>query len=619
MTKRYRLPLFTTRIGLPTGSKEAASDGWFYPKDAAEEAALVEAGCEADDLNDPVRNDGTLRPDEVLQFRTLVSGAGKTVVVLLPGASSAAANTSAIQAALNQGGTVALRVLGGGQAFISSTLRIGSNTTLEAYDVELVASGVMGSMLTTKAFADAGTTVTMSWSSGMTAGVAWTGHGRSVGDWVWLNRADQAQFCGVFRVDAVTDANNFTVRLQRIPTTAPTGTITARVAHTSVKVLGGRWNYNKTGGNSGTGSALHAIVLAGVWDVTADELFGIDTFKYLLCLGAVNKYNVSRVGGNALGSDTVKVYGPAFGGHITAVGSGQGADDLLSFQTREPSAYVAYDFCHGDIIGAAVDGLHGSSSTGTILVYASPFGVIDGLTVSAAASSLTGATPQCRIESLYTTGTSEVGTITLDGLVAGDANSSLLSLGNGSGTLVIRNVVLQNPVLRSVANSRRLVDVIGTNVSATVTILGGYCAAHDNIVNNGSNAGTVTINCYGLRTTSGWQGFRGGSAGVLNLNLHDVLMENNLGGGFITTPAGTGVINLRCTGAVSPSAPTFSLGAGSFLRLSGVCNLQIDGAILDSTVANHAPGASFYNTNAAFGAGVGGYVRGATAWVRVAA
>lgn len=55
-------------------------------------------------------------------------------------------------------------------------------------------------------------------------------------------------------------------------------------------------------------------------------------------------------------------------------------------------------------------------------------------------------------------------------------------------------------------------------------------------------------------------------------------------------------------------------------RLDGDWDMPIDGALLDSTVANHRAGARFYNTNAAFGApGVGAYVRGATAWVRVAA
>lgn len=54
-------------------------------------------------------------------------------------------------------------------------------------------------------------------------------------------------------------------------------------------------------------------------------------------------------------------------------------------------------------------------------------------------------------------------------------------------------------------------------------------------------------------------------------------------------------------------------------RLDGDWDLVTDGALLDATVANHRAGAKFYNSNAAFGAGVGGYVRGATTWVRVAA
>jgi hypothetical protein len=54
-------------------------------------------------------------------------------------------------------------------------------------------------------------------------------------------------------------------------------------------------------------------------------------------------------------------------------------------------------------------------------------------------------------------------------------------------------------------------------------------------------------------------------------------------------------------------------------RLDGDWDLVTDGALLDATATNHRAGAKFYNSNAAFGAGIGGYVRGATAWVRVAA
>lgn len=54
-------------------------------------------------------------------------------------------------------------------------------------------------------------------------------------------------------------------------------------------------------------------------------------------------------------------------------------------------------------------------------------------------------------------------------------------------------------------------------------------------------------------------------------------------------------------------------------RLDGDWDLVTDGALLDATATNHRAGAKFYNSNAAFGAGIGGYMRGASAWVRVAA
>lgn len=78
MAKRYRLPLFTTRIGLPTGSKEAASDGWFYPADVAEEEALVAAGCEVDDLDNPTDQSPTLSPNA---WRKLSAGAIQRVSI----------------------------------------------------------------------------------------------------------------------------------------------------------------------------------------------------------------------------------------------------------------------------------------------------------------------------------------------------------------------------------------------------------------------------------------------------------------------------------------------------------------------------------------------------------
>jgi len=66
---------------------------------------------------------------------------------------------------------------------------------------------------------------------------------------------------------------------------------------------------------------------------------------------------------------------------------------------------------------------------------------------------------------------------------------------------------------------------------------------------------------------------------------------------------------------------TFTKNASAVLQLGGnviMNNFTLDGATLDATVGNHAPGASFYNNNAAFGIGVGAYVRGSATWSRVA-
>lgn len=53
-------------------------------------------------------------------------------------------------------------------------------------------------------------------------------------------------------------------------------------------------------------------------------------------------------------------------------------------------------------------------------------------------------------------------------------------------------------------------------------------------------------------------------------------------------------------------------------RLEGDFDLPLDGTMLSITISDHKQGAKFYNTNAAFGAGVGVYVRGATTWTRIA-
>lgn len=92
------------------------------------------------------------------------------------------------------------------------------------------------------------------------------------------------------------------------------------------------------------------------------------------------------------------------------------------------------------------------------------------------------------------------------------------------------------------------------------------------------------------------------------------------GNRFIRNSQGNHQYNLTGIGNATGGGGVLVIDAGTPVwRLDGDFDLPIDGALLDSTVANHRAGARFFNTNAAFGAGVGAYVRGATAWVRVAA
>ena len=606
---------------------EAGADlvaGTTYTVSDAFGAALVGSGRAVDTdgaLTPPGSEPARVNTNPLTGGDVLLLGARSLRLPLIlsseDSADAAAKNAYMLQLAMNLKGSY--QVYCDGVAQISAQLVVGSNTDIDFGNVELKARGAIGSLVVTSAYLDVGTTVTVSWTAGMTAPVAWANHGFVAGEHVWLNRADQPQFCGVFRIESVTDANTFVVQLMRAPTATATGTIIGRkaVENLSIKNIG--VNYN-AGPNGGSGNNLHAMVLAGVWNLTVDSVFGKNTQKYLVCTGALSRYTLKNIGGAVLNSDALKVYGPAFGGVVENIYASKSGDDFISFQTREPSAYAAYDFCHGDVLGASVKGLNGTSMTGAFLLYASPFGVIDGVTIETATEVMGANVPHCRIETLYSTGTSEVGTVTINGVLAEDLKT-IIQLGNGSNPLVVRSLVLTSPNSRSVANAGRLITLGGSNVNAAITFVGGYINSLDNIINCGANTGRISVSLLGTRIGSNYAAFRVGAAGALDVNLQGIVLENGYSTQFFSAPAGSGILRIAANGTVNINggAVTYSMGAGSSLRLGGNCDIPLDGALLDATATNHAAGAGFYNTNAAFGAGVGYYVRGSTTWTRTAA
>lgn len=281
-------------------------------------------------------------------------------VSLTSGVGAASANTAAIQAALDAGGYV---LLPAGTYYINSPVRISSNTKLSGSGGGTrlkLAPNSHCNLLTTKAYADLGTTVTVTWTSGQTASVAWTSHPfSSVGDYCCLIRANQSAFVGAFMVIGVTDANNFVIQLTETPTGVATGTIIGRKATVNFDIDHITFDYDWANNSSGASddSSLHAVILAFAQRFTMKRCQFSHVPKYCVTLGAVRDYYVEHMhaldGDEVAGAktgDVIKVYGPSMNGETSFI-TGRCGDDGISLQPEEVAAFSQYDFTGGSIIG----------------------------------------------------------------------------------------------------------------------------------------------------------------------------------------------------------------------------------------------------------------------------
>lgn len=271
----------------------------------------------------------------------------------LSASNTAAQNQTLIQSALDSAGAVNL--LGSGVVNLTGTLFIKSDTRLTIDNsLELKApSTPSGLVLDSSIISAVKSSVTIAWTSGLTATVTWVGHGLSSGDPVWIVGAAQYQFLGVFAVESVTNVNTVTIKLNRLPTTTATGGITAIKADSNIYISGGIWNKNYTGGNVNTGSQTHTIRLGGVAGLTVENMNFKDSQKYCICLGAVKNVVVKGITTKAVSSDGIKLYGPAFGVSISNV-SGVYGDDVISMQTKEPALYASYIWTFGDVLNVDI-------------------------------------------------------------------------------------------------------------------------------------------------------------------------------------------------------------------------------------------------------------------------
>lgn len=298
-------------------------------------------------------------------------------------------NTQQLQTALDLGGIVEVvsNVKGSTVYFDASVNAVAciaqpSNTTLIAPEdvVMRTASGVLKPLIVSKATKDclAGLTKTavLSWAAGLTLTVTVANHGLSVGKYASLFKTsvanvDELSFAGTFRVTGVTDANTFTVNLDRTPTAAPVNTTQWGFveATSNAKLIGGIWDYNYAG-NPVSIQSLNRMTMIywfGAHNYLDPAMFQ-NTNKYCITVGCDRASVVNKCIGNNANSDGVKFYGPLFQTRCNYVG-GQFGDDGFSCQAYEKDDFSGYRLSWGDCIGVRFGSMDAVTSAGAVVVY----------------------------------------------------------------------------------------------------------------------------------------------------------------------------------------------------------------------------------------------------------
>lgn len=565
--------------------------------------------------------------------------------------SSASSNLGAIQAALDIGGLIYLK--GSGVASLSGPLVIRSRTTL-IVDRSLTlqqAAGVNGNVLVNAAYQAVASSVTVTWSSGITASVAKTAHGYSVGDYAFLSGTagtTDSAFSGVFPVVSVTDADNFVVALRRAPSAAPSGTIACKAADVDITIEGGVWDFN-AGSNTGTANTPEVMCcnLAGIAGLNLRHMRGKAATKFFINSGGLCNFryeDIELIGGT---SDIIKVYGPAWDGKINGV-HGQSGDDMVSLQGQDFSPYDGYNISGwGDVLDIDVDAVDAyTSNLGSgCALYASPNQVMDNIRVrritasckSAASVNISGASgsgsgtmgrikiedcalrPDATQNLIGVSGTPTVRLLEVNGVAGPDAltsnNPSALSLTAGTfKTVVVSNVHWQRgtggaPIYLGGAAINHIVVknsyVYGNGSGGLVSVFGGAVkklTVQDNefdscspcvLVNTASAAFDVAFLRNHLNfCTQGLSTLIG-----INAEVTGNTVQGGITGGLVR-------VNGTLTANITSGGGNNGMSAGQWLVKVGgseVVNLYAEDFQVDVTAVARVNGGKCFNTNTAAG------------------
>jgi hypothetical protein len=181
-----------------------------------------------------------------------------------------------------------------------------------------------------------------------------------------------------------TTSTNFTRRgTFTLAPVALSGSILAKKADSNIRVEGGIWDYNNSGNQSTAQTPdRHALLFGHLADSSIKNVEGVNATKYIVCLGAATNVTVDGVNAPAHISDIVKIYGPAKNVLVNNV-TGVSGDDAVSFQTKEPDAFVGYRFAFGDIIDCKCYrvSVESSAGQGSVTLYGSNEELLTGMDV----------------------------------------------------------------------------------------------------------------------------------------------------------------------------------------------------------------------------------------------
>jgi hypothetical protein len=348
-----------------------------------------------------------------------------------------------------------------------------------------------------------GVTVTLTQGTGNAVNVAWTGHGQSVGDGVWIYNNGVSAYNGVFRVGAVVDANNFTVYTPYYTASAPSGTTRALPAVKNFNLTGGTWNYDYLNqaapGNLYTTMAIH---LVGLMNSSVTNVTSINARKYQFNIQAVNGLYLNNLRVANQISDGLKIYGPSNGVKLDGM-YGYAADDFVSLQTNEGTGFQSFQFNQaGDILNVSVNNLNftGSSVSNPCKMYPSDNEIMDaievdgvygtaasyGVSLNKGLGYTTGVMGRVKLRNINSqvagtlTPTIQVSTVSIDHLTIEDcsflpgstveANKNYFLTLNGAGTIktLVLNRIKSNGYPSSNTVTVALIDVNSSTVRKMV-------------------------------------------------------------------------------------------------------------------------------------------------------